>query len=104
MMQKLVRSRVAIALLCAAMSAPALAAPEGEPTDGAMMVDLVVARPIGAARTVLGAAVFVVSLPFTALGGGVGEAAETLVVGPAKETFVRCLGCTATSSPAYKDR
>jgi hypothetical protein len=104
MMQKLVRSRAVVALLCAALSAPALAAPESEPGDGAMVVDLVVARPLGVARTVLGAAVFVVSLPFTALGGGVGDAADTLVVGPAKETFVRCLGCTASSGPSYQDR
>lgn len=103
-MHKLIRSRAVIALVCAAMSAPAFAAPESQPADGAMVLDLVVARPLGAARTVLGAAVFVVSLPFTALGGGVGDAADTLVIGPAKETFVRCLGCTSSSRPSSSAR
>jgi hypothetical protein len=40
--------------------------------------------------------VFVVSLPFTAAGGSVKEAGRGLVVGPAKETFVRCLGCPSS--------
>jgi len=40
--------------------------------------------------------VYPVSLPFSALGGNAAEAGEVLVVGPAKATFVRCLGCTRT--------
>jgi len=42
-----------------------------------------------------------VSLPFTALGGNVKQAADVLVVGPAKETFVRCLGCNTAGR--YQD-
>ncbi len=61
-----------------------------------MAGDLVVARPIGIVMTVAGAAAFVVSLPFTLLAGSTGEAAETLMIGPARTTFVRCLGCTNT--------
>jgi len=71
-----------------------------EPSAMAMAGDLVVARPLGLIATVLGTAVFIVSLPFSLLGGNSGEAAKTLVVGPAKTTFVRCLGCT---QPGYKD-
>ena len=63
------------------------------PSAGAMFADAVVARPIGAVITVLGTAAFVVTLPFSALGGNVDEAADKLVVSPARETFVRCLGC-----------
>jgi hypothetical protein len=48
------------------------------------------------ALTLGGTAAFVASLPFTALGGNVEEAAKTLVIGPAKSTFTRCMGCTAT--------
>ena len=48
------------------------------------------------ATTIIGSAVYLVSLPFSALGGNAGEAGEVLVVGPAKATFVRCLGCTRT--------
>ena len=43
--------------------------------------------------TAVGAAAFVVSLPFTLLAGSVSESAETLVLGPAETTFMRCLGC-----------
>ena len=35
-------------------------------------------------------------LPFSLLGGNADEAGEVLVMGPAKATFVRCLGCTRT--------
>lgn len=64
------------------------------PPAYAMIGDLLIARPLLVAATVIGAGVFVVSLPFTALGGGVGDAGQALVVDPAKAAFVRCLGCT----------
>ncbi len=70
-----------------------------EPTALAMTGDLLVARPVGLVVTVVGTAAFLISLPFSLLGGNSGEAAKTLVVGPAKTTFVRCLGCT---QPGYK--
>ena len=60
----------------------------------AMVGDLVIARPIGAAVTAVGTAAFVVSLPFTLLAGNTGEAGRELVVRPGRETFMRCLGCT----------
>ena len=64
-----------------------------EPSAGAMAGDLLVARPAGLVLTVAGTAAWIVSLPFTLLGGNAGSAAETLMIGPAKTTFVRCLGC-----------
>jgi hypothetical protein len=64
------------------------------PPAYAMLGDLLIARPLLVVATVIGAGAFVVSLPFTALGGGVGEAGQALVVEPAKAAFVRCLGCT----------
>ena len=36
------------------------------------------------------------SLPFTLLAGHASEAAETLMLGPAEATFMRCLGCRNT--------
>jgi hypothetical protein len=63
------------------------------PNAAKMAGDLVVARPIGVVMTVAGTAAFIVSLPFTLLAGSASEAAETLMIGPAKTTFVRCLGC-----------
>ncbi|MCL4722480.1 MAG: multidrug transporter [Gammaproteobacteria bacterium] len=61
-------------------------------TYGTMFVDFIVARPLGLCATVVGAAAWVVTLPFSALGGNVDEATQTLVVKPARYTFVRPLG------------
>ncbi|CAH9018057.1 hypothetical protein [Candidatus Nitrosacidococcus sp. I8] len=60
--------------------------------------DLLIARPILGVATGLGSAVFLVSLPFTAISGHVEGAANTLVKGPARATFARCLGCRTHKS------
>jgi hypothetical protein len=72
------------------------------PHAGLMAADLVVARPVGVVVTVAGTAAFIVSLPFTLLAGSASDAAEQLMVGPARNTFVRCLGCT-TAGYTYRD-
>ena len=64
------------------------------PSALAMTGDALLVRPALLATTLVGSVVYVVSLPFSLLGGNAGEAGETLVIGPAKATFVRCLGCT----------
>lgn len=64
------------------------------PPAYSMVADLLIARPLLIAGTVIGAGVFVVTLPFTLLGGGVDRAGQALVVEPGKAAFVRCLGCT----------
>ena len=63
------------------------------PGYGAIVVDAAIARPLGIVGTALGAAVWVVTLPFTLPTGTVGEAGQSLVVDPAVTTFYRCLGC-----------
>jgi hypothetical protein len=64
-----------------------------EENSGALMfADLVLARPLGIAATVLGCAVFVVSLPFSALGGNTKQASQKLLKEPASFTFTRPLG------------
>ena len=72
-----------------------------KPHAGVMVGDLLVARPIGIVMTVAGTAAFIVSLPFTLLAGSANEAAETLMVGPAQTTFMRCLGCR---NPGYSNK
>ena len=59
---------------------------------GAMAADFLFARPIGIVSVVAGAAVFIVSLPFSALGGNVKDAAQKLVKDPINFTFKRPLG------------
>lgn len=69
---------------------------EETPSALAMTGDALLVRPALFATTVVGTAVYIISLPFSLLGGNAAEAGETLVVDPAKATFVRCLGCTKT--------
>jgi len=94
------RTLLVALLLC--FSLPTLATENGSgdprytiqnPPAYAMLGDLLIARPLLVVATVIGAGAFVVSLPFTALGGGIGDAGQALVVDPAKAAFVRCLGC-----------
>jgi hypothetical protein len=89
--------QMSLLLLAVAISGlltiPAHGAVEDEPSAAAMAVDLVIARPLGIVVTTVGTAAFLVSLPFSLAGGNVGQAADKLVKGPARETFVRCLGC-----------
>ena len=63
-----------------------------EPTAGEMLADTVLVRPPMLLATVVGIVTFVVTLPFSALGGNVGEAGRTMVLDPAKYTFLRPLG------------
>ena len=90
-------NRLLVALLIAFVVTPQMLWAQGaideNPSAGAMASDLVVARPVGLVMTVAGTAAFLVSLPFTLLAGSVSEAADTLMVGPARTTFMRCLGC-----------
>jgi hypothetical protein len=92
--------RVAAATLITCLALPqalwAQGAVDDSPNEFAMVGDLLVARPIGLVMTVGGTAAWLVSLPFTLLAGHAGEAAETLVIGPAEATFMRCLGCRET--------
>jgi hypothetical protein len=92
--------RTTIALMITCLMLPqvlwAQNAVDEDPNALIMVGDLVVARPIGVVMTVGGAAVWLVSLPFTLLAGHAGEAADTLMLGPAETTFMRCLGCRNT--------
>lgn len=61
-------------------------------TAEAMVADTLVARPIGLVTTVVGSALYVISLPFSLLGGNEKEARKRLVNEPAAFTFKRPLG------------
>ena len=90
---------VSASILVAGSAVPAFAGPADEPSGTEMLVDAAIARPIGVVTTAVGAAAFVVTLPFSALGGNIDKAADKLVVDPARETFVRCLGCRRSGRP-----
>ena len=106
---KLFRSTAAaLALTTGLLALPAYADVAQQNTSGdplytasapkafSMIGDLQIARPLLIGATAIGAVAFVVSLPFTALGGNVEEAGNALVVEPGKAAFVRCLGCTTS--------
>ncbi len=77
----------------ASLPQPAWAGAEREPEATVMIIDGLMVRPISLVATVVGTVAFVITLPFSALGGNVDEAAEKLIDRPAAYTFSRCLGC-----------
>jgi hypothetical protein len=90
MKSKLLITVICVLALLFSASTPAFASGDTDATSVA--VDVVVARPVSLALTIVGSALFVVSLPFSAASGCVDKAAHTLVTSPAKDTFVRPLG------------
>lgn len=86
--------------LCAASPARAH---QGEPVTGDrgtdMAVDLVLVRPLGIAASVIGAAGFVIALPFTLASGSTGETACEWIGAPLDYTFRRPLGDFDHRSP-----
>ena len=59
---------------------------------GAIVLDAFLLRPLGLVATVLGAATFVVTLPFSLPTRSADDAAKVLVVKPLEYTFARPLG------------
>ena len=70
--------------------APAYGAVERDPT--AVGIDAVVGRPLCFAATIIGAGIFVATLPFSLTSHSVKSSAKVLVGTPGKATFVRPLG------------
>ena len=96
MKTKFVTTACVVALLLA--SAPgALAMDDGSPE--AIAADVLVARPACFVATVVGSGIFVLALPFAALGGNVKRTGRTLVGGPARATFARPVGDFTSLTP-----
>jgi len=57
-----------------------------------VVADVVIIRPACLAATVIGSALFVVSLPIAAISKSVKKTAHVLVVRPAQATFTRQIG------------
>lgn len=94
-LKRIVGCLVVAALVLVPMGATALAQDPVqaiEPSGESMAVDLLVVRPLGILSVVAGTAVYLVSLPFSAMGGNMDKAGEKLVKEPAKFAFARKLG------------
>jgi hypothetical protein len=84
-----------ITIICAITLAAVGTTPlqaHAQPDTTVVAADAVVARPLLFAATVVGGAIFVISLPVAATSGSIDSAAHALVVRPARATFVRPLG------------
>jgi hypothetical protein len=96
MKTKFVTMGCVLALLLA--SAPgAMAIDDG--SAEAIAADVLVARPACLVATVVGGGIFVLALPFAALGGNVKSTGRTLVGIPARATFKRPVGDFRTMAP-----
>jgi hypothetical protein len=90
MSTKLLTTILCVLALLLSTITPASAA--GDTAAMSVAVDVVLARPASFAMTILGSALFVVSLPVAIPAKSVEKVAHTLVVTPAKDTFTRPLG------------
>ena len=87
---------------------PALAAIEIDETDfgpsyETMAVDTVVGKPLQLVAAVAGTAAYIVSLPFSLIGGNADQAQQKLFVEP-WNAMSRCLGCTVAEDNYYKSQ
>lgn len=83
------------ALIVIPFSTPTLAADMAADDDlnaGRIAFDALVVRPLGLFGMAVGAALFIVSIPFSALGGNTEAVYKKLVTEPAEFTLKRPLG------------
>jgi hypothetical protein len=88
MKTKLITAVCALAIL----SLGANTASASSDDDLKVAADTLVVRPVCLAATVIGAGLFVVTLPIAALSRSIKKTAHALVIRPARATFTRPLG------------
>ena len=65
---------------------------QAKDADQELVAAEVIVRPVCLVATACGFALFIVSLPFTAIAGDVDKTADTLIGKPARATFTREMG------------
>ncbi|MGP4862611.1 hypothetical protein [Psychrobacter piscatorii] len=105
--QKLLPVFTSLALMAASMQ-PTFAAIEIDETDfgpsyETMVVDTIVGKPLQLVNAVAGTAAYIVSLPFSLIGGNADQAQQKLFVEP-WDAMGRCLGCTVAEDNYYKSQ
>jgi hypothetical protein len=105
--QKLLPVFTSLALMAASMQ-PTFAAIEIDETDfgpsyETMVVDTIVGKPLQLVNAVAGTAAYIVSLPFSLIGGNADQAQQKLFVEP-WNAMGRCLGCTVAEDNYYKSQ
>ena len=86
---------ILISALFLAASAPSTSAFDDGSFE-AVAADVIVVRPFSFVATLLGSALFVVSLPVAAISDSVSDTAEALVYTPGRMTFTRPVGELST--------
>ena len=104
---KLLTMMASVSLIFTSMQ-PALAAIEIDETDfgppyETMVVDTIVGKPLQLVNAVAGTAAYIVSLPFSLIGGNADQAQQKLFVEP-WDAMGRCLGCTVAEDNYYKSQ
>ena len=105
--QKIFTTSASLMLMVATMQ-PTFAAIEIDETDfgpsyETMVVDTVVGKPLQLVNAVAGTAAYIVSLPFSLIGGNADQAQQKLFVEP-WDAMGRCLGCTVAEDNYYKSQ
>lgn len=105
--EKLLPIFTSLALMAASMQ-PTFAAIEIDETDfgpsyETMVVDTIVGKPLQLVNAVAGTAAYIVSLPFSLIGGNADQAQQKLFVEP-WDAMGRCLGCTVAEDNYYKSQ
>lgn len=93
--KKIIILLLAVSLMVIPFGSSAVAKSLKQPIDNCaelMAADFVVVRPLQFVSLVTGTAFFIVSIPFSALGGNVDEAYNLMMVDSAKMLFTRPLG------------
>ncbi len=90
MKTKLLTTVLCVLALWLSTATPCFAAQNDDTTS--IVVDTVVLRPVSFALTIVGSALFVVTLPVAIPAHSVDKVGHALVVAPAKDTFVRPVG------------
>jgi hypothetical protein len=81
-----------LGLSLAMMPASAEEVIQPSPSAEAMAFDGIIVRPLSLAGSIVSTALFVVTLPFSVIGGNAEEAAHSMVAEPFGYTFARPLG------------
>lgn len=105
--QKLLTASASLTLMAVTMQ-PTFAAIEIDETDfgpsyETMVVDTIVGKPLQLVNAVAGTAAYIVSLPFSLIGGNADQAQQKLFVEP-WDAMGRCLGCTVAEDNYYKSQ
>ncbi len=87
-----VRRITACAIMIVMLLSFSAAFAEDTPGAGSIIADVILVRPLGLGTLIVGAAFFVVSLPYGVISGSTDKAENALVIVPFNFTFTRPLG------------